>query len=173
MNRDDALKLQRGDRLYHRTERQAGGKEPLTVKVTGKIRTWKKDPAKIEIPTKRGLRDHHVITDRELDNWYTSAEDVSRFQEQMVKIQNEFGLRLTAAEIEENSIKKKKVEELKSLFVYALQHAMQESAEVATRGLLKLHEQKTVEDILDRYNRNLPPFRGAKERLKKHFKGSR
>lgn len=69
---------------------------------------------------------------------------------------------MTREEIEQAQLQK-----LESLFIYALRHTMQESAEAATHGLLRLGARPTVEDLLDRYNRNLPPFQGAKGRFKK------
>ena len=167
MTRGQTLGLGYGDWLYHRTKRQAGGREPLRVRVSGSVRTWKRDPTRIEVPTKWGLRGHHVITERELPDWYATPEEVERFRATSAAVQAEYGLVPDAAEAAQLVAEQKQIQELRDLFVYALQNAMQESAEMATHGLLRLGARNTVEDLLDRYNRNLPPFRGAKGRWKK------
>ena len=39
-----------------------------TVKVNGKVRTWKRDSERIEVPCKYGLYEYFVLTARDIDN---------------------------------------------------------------------------------------------------------
>ena len=82
-------------------------------------------------------------------------------------VQAEYGLVPDTEEAAQIAVQQEQIQELRDLFVYALKNTMQESAEMATHGLLRLGALSIVEDLLDRYNRNLPPFRGARGRWKK------
>lgn len=166
MTRDEALALGYGDWLYHRAKRQGRGAEPLRVRVAGRVRTWVRDPARIEIPTKWGTRSYHTITEHELGEWYTSEAAVEQFRAAHVAVQSEFGLAPDAEEAARLAADAKKVKELVDLLTFALLHGMHETAERATAGLDRLGARQTVVEIVDRYNRGLPPFRGAKGRFR-------
>lgn len=74
MTREEAELISQGDLLYHRNARQAGGKEPSRAKVTS-IKKWVRDPGRIEIGLKHGLRDTFRISESDLPNWFrTPAE---------------------------------------------------------------------------------------------------
>lgn len=74
MTREEAELISKGDLLYHRSARQAGGREPSRAKVTS-IKKWVRDPSRIEIGLKHGLRDTFRIGPADLPNWFrTSAE---------------------------------------------------------------------------------------------------
>lgn len=75
MTREQALELEYRSELYHRTKRQARGKEVLHVRVNGQVRTWKRDPTRIEIPVKCGFRECHTITTSELPDWFLTEEE--------------------------------------------------------------------------------------------------
>lgn len=58
---EEAKALKRGDILYHRGRIGSDGR-PHRWKVNGKVRTWKRDPERVEIPVKRGLYAYDVVT---------------------------------------------------------------------------------------------------------------
>jgi len=168
MTRGEALALQYGDLLYHRTKRQGRGEsEPLRVRVTGKVRTWKRDPTRIEIPTKWGLHRHHTITEHQLGEWYTSEAEVEQFRTAHAAVQQEFGLVPDAEEAARREVEVRKVKDLADLLTLALQSGLPDSAERAVAGLDAVGARQTAVEIVDRYNRGLPPFRGAKGRWRK------
>ena len=55
MTKDQLTDLQLGDILHHKTLRNADG-TPLRARVNGKMRTWKRDPGRFQLPMKYGLR---------------------------------------------------------------------------------------------------------------------
>lgn len=50
-----AQTLRYGQTLVHNTAKQNGGKTPLRVRVTGKVKLWKTRPDDFKIPVKHGL----------------------------------------------------------------------------------------------------------------------
>ena len=158
MTREEALGLGYGDALYHRTKRQGRkGDEPYRVKVTGSVRTWKKDPGRIEVPTKHGMRGHHTITEHTLDEWYTSEADAKKFGDVSREVQQTY-------KIEPDLDRERKVKELVELLVFHLSFpgATEEDQTVALAqwGLITLDAKKEMDEVMDRYHRRLPPFRG-------------
>jgi hypothetical protein len=63
-----AKSLQYGQHIYHRTLRNADG-SPMTFKVYGKPKTWKKQPNLVRISLKRGLYEHMHITESDLSQF--------------------------------------------------------------------------------------------------------
>lgn len=57
---DQARKLHIGQILYHQLHRNADG-TPQRWRVNGKVRTWKRDPSRIQVPIKYGLRGYDYI----------------------------------------------------------------------------------------------------------------
>jgi hypothetical protein len=43
-------------------------------RVNGKVRTWSRDPGRIEIPCKHGLREHFTFTERDLASLHLPSE---------------------------------------------------------------------------------------------------
>ena len=68
MNFSEAENLHRGQTLYHVREKNSDG-SALRVRVNGRVRTWRRSPGKIQIPTKYGMYDSHTIDERELGQW--------------------------------------------------------------------------------------------------------
>jgi len=66
----DALALHHGQTLHHAELKNSDG-TPLRVRVNGKVRTWKRDPQRIEVPCKHGLYDYYTLDqhDIELRRW--------------------------------------------------------------------------------------------------------
>lgn len=62
MNINRAKKLKYGDILLHKFNKNADG-TPQRWKVNGKVKTWKRNPNKIYIPVKNGLRNYDFITE--------------------------------------------------------------------------------------------------------------
>ena len=60
-----AKELKYGDMLYHQSNKNADG-TPQRWRVNGKVKRWKRDPDKIEIPIKHGLYSFDYLTNAEL-----------------------------------------------------------------------------------------------------------
>lgn len=65
MNLQEAKNLKQGDIIYHKTRVNAD-KTPMRAKITS-IKRWKRDPDRIEIRYKRGLREFGILTNQDLD----------------------------------------------------------------------------------------------------------
>lgn len=50
--------------------------EARQVKVNGKVRTWKRDPNRIEVPVKYGLREYATFTAADIDRVLIPVEGV-------------------------------------------------------------------------------------------------
>ena len=64
----EAMQLQYGDILHHRSLRNADN-TPVRCKVTGKVKTWKTDNSRVKVPVKHGLRNCFYITEDNCDDW--------------------------------------------------------------------------------------------------------
>lgn len=60
MTLKEAKRLTPGTTLYHKTKRNTTG--ALTVRVSGRVKTWKRNPERIAIPVKYGLYDYGYLT---------------------------------------------------------------------------------------------------------------
>jgi hypothetical protein len=63
---EQAKNLKHGDILYHVINRNADG-SPQRWRVNGKVRTWKRNPERIQVPLKYGLKNFDYLTENELD----------------------------------------------------------------------------------------------------------
>ena len=52
---EQAKNLKYGDELHHDTFKNADGKTPMRFRVSGAVKTWKRDENRIRVPLKRGL----------------------------------------------------------------------------------------------------------------------
>ena len=52
---EQAKSLTYGNTLYHDTLKIADGKTPMRFRVSGAVKTWKRDENRIRVPLKRGL----------------------------------------------------------------------------------------------------------------------
>ena len=57
-----AKQLKHGDVLECQVHKNANG-TPQRWKVTGKVKTWKRDKNKVKVPIKRGLYEYGYITE--------------------------------------------------------------------------------------------------------------
>lgn len=62
---EQAKKLGYGDTLEHKTLKNAD-KTPMRFRVSGQIKTWKRDENRIKVPIKRGLYENGYLTN---DTW--------------------------------------------------------------------------------------------------------
>ncbi len=60
MTFDEAKTLAHGQVIHHLHLKNADG-TPQRFRVNGKVRTWKRDPMRIEIPVKRGMYEFGTI----------------------------------------------------------------------------------------------------------------
>jgi hypothetical protein len=65
MTIEEARNLKYGDILYHTINKNADGTKQRW-KVTGKVKTWKKNPDRILIPVKNGLYNFGYIKSHDL-----------------------------------------------------------------------------------------------------------
>ena len=62
---NQAKNLKHGDILYHTINKNAD-KTPQRWRVNGKVKTWKRDTNRIQIPLKHGLYDYDYLTQDDL-----------------------------------------------------------------------------------------------------------
>ena len=62
---EQARNLKPGQTIYH-VEHKNTDKTPQRWHVNGKVKTWKTEPCRIQIPIKHGMRDYDYITERDL-----------------------------------------------------------------------------------------------------------
>jgi len=62
-----AKQLQYGDVLYHTSYKNSDG-TPRRWKVNGAVQLWVKDPSRIRVPLKHGLRGYGAITETDFVN---------------------------------------------------------------------------------------------------------
>ena len=68
MNFEEAKALKHGQICEHITLENADG-TPLRIRVNGKIKLWKRDDTRIEIPMKHGLYNYMYLTADNLQDW--------------------------------------------------------------------------------------------------------
>jgi len=62
MNLSQAKKLKSGDLLYSKKHINADG-SPMRARVTGAVKTWKRDPSRVKVPMKHGLKNCFYLTE--------------------------------------------------------------------------------------------------------------
>ena len=62
---EQAKNLKRGDILHHISHKNSDG-TPVRWKVNGKVKTWKRDPSRMEVPVKHGIYDYDTLSDCDL-----------------------------------------------------------------------------------------------------------
>jgi hypothetical protein len=65
---EQAKALQFGDCIYSNQFTMADNSTPRRWRVNGQIKTWKRDPDRIQIPVKHGLYDHAYLCHGEINN---------------------------------------------------------------------------------------------------------
>ena len=60
MTLKQALLLRYGQTIYHKTMQNADG-SPCRFRVSGEIKTWKRNKSRIQIPLKRGFYDNGYL----------------------------------------------------------------------------------------------------------------
>ena len=68
MTLQQALKLRLGQTVYHKDLKNADG-SAQRFRVNGKVRTWKRDASRVEIPYKRGLWEYGYFTASNLEEF--------------------------------------------------------------------------------------------------------
>lgn len=81
MNLRQAKALKPGDILHYTGKHKCGDPDPQTNakkvlrwKVTGQVKTWKRDESRVLIPVKFGLYAHGKINETELNDWHREDE---------------------------------------------------------------------------------------------------
>lgn len=72
---DEAKNLHYGQTVYHSCYRNADG-TPARFRVSGKVKTWKRDPSRVEVPLKRGMYESNHIDSSTANRW-TLDEDAA------------------------------------------------------------------------------------------------
>ena len=76
------LELPIGYVLHHRFASNADG-TPERWRINGKVKTWKRQPNRFQVPVKYGLRDYGYITENETHHFCITAEEV--YQDRAIK----------------------------------------------------------------------------------------
>lgn len=63
---EQAKALKPGTILHHTENKNADG-SPQRWRVNGKVKTWKRDPSRVQIPVKHGMRFFDYITEYDLE----------------------------------------------------------------------------------------------------------
>ena len=71
---DQARSLRHGVTLHHMMLKNADG-TPLRARVNGKVKLWKREPERFEIPLKHGLRDCGYMREDDVSFWSLSVEE--------------------------------------------------------------------------------------------------
>lgn len=66
-----AKNLTHGEVLYHVSNRNADG-TPQRWRVNGQVKIWKRDPSRVRVPIKYGLRGYDYLTEYSLDLFCTT-----------------------------------------------------------------------------------------------------
>jgi hypothetical protein len=72
---DEATRLSYGQWLHHVSQMQGGRGQlaPLRVRVNGLPQTWKRDPSRIRVPVKWGMRGYGQLFAGDLADWHLGA----------------------------------------------------------------------------------------------------
>lgn len=65
MNLAAAKSLTHGQTVYHTTATNSDGTSQR-FRVTGKVKTWKRDNFRVQVPVKRGLREYGYLTEHNI-----------------------------------------------------------------------------------------------------------
>ena len=63
---EQAKALEHGDILHHNTNKNADS-TCQRWRVTGKVKTWKRDLTRVKVPVKYGMYTHDYVTEYDLD----------------------------------------------------------------------------------------------------------
>jgi len=78
MKHSEAVNVKVGQTLYFSRGFNADG-SPQRWKVNGKVRRWKRDSLRLEIPVKHGLYDYAVVKTADLPYFFLSEKDAEDF----------------------------------------------------------------------------------------------
>ena len=62
---EQAKALENGQELWH-TENKNADKTPQRWRVNGKVKIWKRNPGRVQVPLKHGLYSYDYLTERDL-----------------------------------------------------------------------------------------------------------
>jgi len=65
---EQAKQLTYGDIIYSNRFTNADGNSPIRWRVSGQVKTWKRDPNRIQIPVKHGLYDNAYLCHGDIAN---------------------------------------------------------------------------------------------------------
>ena len=81
MSKNEVLLLCSGNHVWFK----ANDGTARHLKINGVVRTWKKDPNRIEVPTKYGMYEYHTFCTEDLDRLLIEVEEKEKDPEQMEK----------------------------------------------------------------------------------------
>lgn len=65
---EQAKQLTYGDYIYSNRFTNASNEHPIRWRVNGKVKRWKRDPDRLQIPVKHGLYDHAYLCHGKISN---------------------------------------------------------------------------------------------------------
>lgn len=71
---EDVKELEKGQTIYHALHKNVD-ETPQRWRVNGKVKTWKTDPYRIEVPIKRGLYETDYLSNLNMDE-FSLNEDI-------------------------------------------------------------------------------------------------
>ena len=74
MTIEQAKNLTFGQLIYDSTVQNADG-TPARYKVNGKVKTWKRDLNRIQVPLKRGLYEYDYLTENNIEYFHLTEEE--------------------------------------------------------------------------------------------------
>ncbi len=74
MTLEEAKSLKYGQTIYQKGKKNSDG-TPRRWRVSGKVKTWKRSPKRVEIPVKHGLYANDRVTERDLAYLFLREED--------------------------------------------------------------------------------------------------
>ena len=77
---DQAKSLTHGQIIYHVAARNADG-TPQRWRVSGKVKTWKRSPERVEVPLKHGLYWHQHLTEGNLVSFCLTEDEAIKAPE--------------------------------------------------------------------------------------------
>lgn len=68
MTLEQAKTLKYGDHVHHITATNADG-TPQRFRITGKVKTWKRSPERVQVPVKRGMYQYGYLTEHNINKF--------------------------------------------------------------------------------------------------------
>lgn len=79
MTIQEAMTLKPGQIIYFKNEYNADG-TAMRWRVSGQVKTWKRDPSRFSVPIKHGLKTYSHMTEQEMDHFVIEEPEPIKVQ---------------------------------------------------------------------------------------------